>query len=126
MRKLLTASAAALALMGVTIGAAAPAEARYWGGPGYYGRGYYGHHGGGRTAAILGAGVLGLAAGAAIASNHPRYYAPSYYGGPVYYAPPPPPPPVYYDGYYARGPVCRSDWRWDGYVGQYVRVRYCD
>ena len=120
MRKLLTASAAALALAGVTIGAAAPAEARY------YGRGYYGHRGG-HSGAILGAGILGLAAGAAIASNHPRYYSPGYYGygAPVYYAPPPP-PPVYYDGYYDRGPICRSDWRWDGYIGRYVRVRYCD
>jgi hypothetical protein len=117
MRKLLTASAAALALTGVTLGAAAPADARYHGG-----RGYYGHYHGGRTAAVLGAGILGLAAGAAIASR-PYYggygYAPAYYG----------PGPAYYDGgygYYDRGPVCRTDWRWDGYARRYVRIQYCD
>ncbi|WP_116089553.1 hypothetical protein [Sphingomonas crusticola] len=125
MRKLLTASVAALALTGVTLGAAAPAEARYHGGRGYYGHGYYGHyHGGGRTAAVLGAGILGLAAGAAIADSHRGYYggygyAPAYYG----------PGPAYYDGgygYYDRGPVCRTDWRWDGYARRYVRIQYCD
>ena len=100
MRKILTATAAALALGGVTLGAAAPAEARY--------------HGGGTAVA---AGILGLAAGAAIASSGPRYY----YDEPAYYAPPPPPPGYYYDG-----PYCRSDWRWDGWARRYVRVRYCD
>jgi hypothetical protein len=118
MRKLLTASAATLALAGVTLGSAAPAEARY------YDRGhYYGHyHGGGGTA--LAAGILGLAAGAAIASDHRGYYDRGYYGyapygyAPAYYAPPP--PPGYYGGY------CRSDWRWDGWAHRYVRVRYCD
>lgn len=124
MGKLLTASATALALAGVTIGAAAPAEAR-WHGGGYYGRGYYGHgyyghyHGGGRTAAVLGAGILGLAAGAAIASR-PSY---GYYDyGPSYYAPPPP----RYGYYYDSGPYCRTDWRWDGWERRYVRVTYCD
>jgi hypothetical protein len=123
MRKLLTGSAAALALAAVTLGAAAPAQARWHGGygghGGYYSRGYYGHyHGGGRTAAVVGAGILGLAAGAAIASS-PRYYDYDY--GPSYYAPPPPPP-----GYYYGGPYCRSDWRWDGWARRYVRVSYCD
>ena len=119
MRKFLTTTAAALALGGVALGAAAPAEARWHGG--YHG-GYYRHYHGGRTAAILGAGVLGLAAGAAIASS-PRYYsAPAYYDdyGPSYYAPPPPP------GYYYGGPYCRTDWRWDGWARRYVRVSYCD
>jgi len=124
MRKFLTTTAAALALGGVALGAAAPAEARWHGGyyGGYHG-GYYRHYHGGRTAAILGAGVLGLAAGAAIASS-PRYYsAPVYYDdyGPSYYAPPPPPP-----GYYYGGPYCRTDWRWDGWARRYVRVSYCD
>ncbi len=130
MKKFLTASAGALALAGMTLGAAAPAEARYHGGGrhgGYYGgyHGYHGyHHGGGRTALALGAGVLGLAAGAAIANSHRGYgygygYAPAEYDyGPGYYAPPP--PPDYYGGY------CRSDWRWDGWARRYVRVRYCD
>jgi len=125
MRKFLSASAAALALAGVTLGAAAPAEARWHGGGyyggGYYGRGYHGYyHGGDRTAAVLGAGILGLAAGAAIASG-PRYgyYESDYAYGPSYYAP----PPDY--GYYYGGPPCRPDWRWDGWARRYVRVRYC-
>ena len=119
MRKFLTASLGALALGGLALGAAAPAEARHYYGGGW-GGGYYHHYRGDRTAAILGAGVLGLAAGAAIASG-PRYYGgPRYYDyGPSYYAPP---PPVYYD--YA--PYCRTDWRWDGWARRYVRVRYCD
>jgi hypothetical protein len=122
MRKFLTATTAALALAGVTIGAAAPAEARYHGG--YYG-GYYGHRHHGNAGAVIGAGILGLAAGAAIASDRGGYYDRGYYGGyayaPAYYAPPPPPP-----GYYYGGPVCRSDWRWDGWAHRYVRVSYCD
>lgn len=130
MRKLLTASAAALALAGLTMGAAAPAEARYHGGRGgYYGGyhgGYYGHYHGGGTA--LAAGILGLAAGAAIVSSNRGYYggggygyAPAYYGGPGYGG------GYYEDGYgYAPGPVCRTDWRWDGYARRYVRVQYCD
>jgi hypothetical protein len=119
MRKFLTVTAAALALGGVTLGAAAPAEARYHGG--YHG-GYHGHyyrHGGGGTA--VAAGILGLAAGAAIASDG-YYGGRGYYGygyGPAYYAPPPPP------GYYYGGPPCRTDWRWDGWARRYVRVNYC-
>lgn len=117
MRKFLTATTAALALAGVTLGAAAPAEARYHGGY----RGHYYH--GGHTGAVIGAGILGLAAGAAIASDN--YRGGGYYGGygyapaPVYYAPPPPP-----YGYYG-GPPCRTDWRWDGWAHRYVRVSYC-
>jgi len=114
MRKFLTATAAALALGGVTLGAAAPAEARYHGG--YYGgHGYHGHYRHGGSGAAVAAGILGLAAGAAIASSGPRYY----YDEPVYYAPPPP-------AYYYEGPYCRTDWRWDGWARRYVRVRYCD
>ena len=128
MRKLLTKTGAALALGGIALGAAVPADARhYYGGYGGYGgwRGGYHHYHGGRTAAVLGAGILGLAAGAAIASS-PRYYydsGPVYYDydyGPSYYAPPP--PPVYYD----YGPYCRTSWRWDGWAHRYIRVRYCD
>lgn len=121
MRKFLTATAAALALGGVTLGAAAPAEARYHGG--WHG-GYHGHyyrHGG--TGTALAAGIIGLGVGAAIASDRGYgYYAPGYYDyAPAYYAPPPPPPRYYYEG-----PYCRSDWRWDGWARRYVRVRYCD
>jgi len=121
MRKFLTATAAVLALGGVTLGAAAPAEARWHGGyhGGYYGHRY--HHGG--TSTALAAGIIGLGVGAAIASDR-GYYGRGYgyYDyAPAYYAPPPPPP-----GYYYGGPVCRSDWRWDGYARRYVRIQYCD
>lgn len=116
MRKLLAATAAVLALGGVTLGAAAPADARYHGG---WRGGYHGHyyrHGGGGTA--VAAGILGLAAGAAIASSNRGY---GYYDyGPTYYAPPPPP------SYYYGGPYCTTDWRWDGWARRYVPVRYCD
>lgn len=123
MRKLLSTSAAVLAIAGATLGAAAPAEARYHGGR-YYG-GYH-HHGGGRTALALGAGILGLAAGAAIVDNRRAYrsYAPAYYGGgPAYYGG----APAYYDGGYGydRGPDCRTDFRWDRYAQRYVRVESC-
>lgn len=116
MRHALTATAAALALVGTSLAAAAPAEARDWHGGwhgGYHG-GYHDHYyrGGGAGWAV-GAGLLGLAAGAALAS-------PRYYDGPAYYAPPPPPP-----GYYGYG-YCHTEWRWDGYRGNYVPVRYCD
>jgi hypothetical protein len=126
MRKILTVSAGALALAATTVAAVAPADAQRWRG-GH--RGYY--RGGDRTGVAIGAGILGLAAGAAIASSNRGYYGggygygggyyggPAYYGGPGYYAPPPP------QGYYGRG-YCRSDWRWDGWARRYVRVRYCD
>jgi len=114
MRKFLTAATAALALGGVTLGAAAPAEARYHGYHGGY-HGHYYHHGGGSA---LAAGIIGLGVGAAIASD--GYYGPRGYYGPAYYAPPPPPPAYYYGG-----PPCRTDWRWDGWAHRYVRVSYC-
>ena len=100
MNNVLTASAAALALAGVTLGAAAPAEARYHGG--YYGHGGYHHyHGGGigLGGALLGAAIIGGIAVAA--SNADR-------GPPVVYGDAPPPPR---DGYavYDRGaPVDES------------------
>jgi hypothetical protein len=51
-------------------------------------RGYYGHRGGGDDAAIaVGAGVVGLALGAALASDHhrDRYYDDGYYYDDDYY-----------------------------------------
>jgi hypothetical protein len=97
MRKMITTAAAGLALAGGMLATATPAEARR----------YYSHRGGGNDAAIaVGAGLLGLAAGAAIASR-PSYGYDYYDAGPDYYAPPPvyyyapPPPPVVYSyGYY--------------------------
>lgn len=77
----LAATLAASALSGVS-----PATAR----------GYYRHRGGDGAAIGIGAGILGLAVGAAIAGDHRRYYPPE-----RYYAPPPPPPGYYFrDGYY--------------------------
>ncbi len=64
------------------------AQARDWHHGGGYGRGGYYHRGGGNAGAAIGAGIIGLAVGAAIASGSQPYYAP-----PAYYAPP---PAVYY------------------------------
>lgn len=111
MRKVLSASAALLALAGTAL-TAAPAEARWHGGGyGYHG-GYY-RHGGGAGLAV-GAGILGLAAGAAIASR-PYYGRPYYAAAPAYgygygYYAPPPPPPAY--GYYR---PCGRWAYWHGY-----------
>ena len=133
MQKFLATAATALALVGTMVGAAAPANAqRFRGGYGFHGghgygyRGYgyrgYGYRGYGSGAAVA-AGIIGLGVGAAIASNRGYGYGygyapPAYYDyGPAYYAPP---PYAYAPGY------CRSDWRWDGYRGRYVRVRFCD
>jgi hypothetical protein len=75
----------------VALAAAAPAEAHGW------------HRGGGDDAAVaVGAGILGLAVGAAIASDSPRYYYDDYYAGPAYY----PAYPAY--GYYNSYPVYRA------------------
>jgi hypothetical protein len=111
MRKMITMATAGLALAASTLAATAPVDARPYGGRGYYGgRGHYyggrGYHHGNGAAVAVGAGLLGLAAGAAIASRPSYGY--SYYDAPAYYAPPPrvyyyapPPPPVVYDyGYY--------------------------
>jgi len=90
---------AALALSAAALMAAAPAEARPW-------RGHYSHYHGDRTGAAIGAGIIGLALGAALASPPGRSYYDydygygygyGYYPPPrrYYYAPPPPPPPPY-------------------------------
>ncbi len=106
MKKLMTGAAIALTLGGATLATATPASAQHWrGGYGYHGG--YGYGGG----AVLGAGLLGLAVGAAVAGPH--YYGyppPGYYAGPAYYG--------YYGG-------CHSHWRWDPYAGRYVLVGRC-
>jgi hypothetical protein len=102
---------AATAALGM-IAAATPAQAHEWGERG---------HGGGAGIAIA-AGILGLAAGAAIASDHDRYERPVRY----YYAPPPvayaPVATCYdaypgYDGYcYPATYYTNLGWGWrDGY-----------
>src|SRR5579859_7247538 len=93
MRKALTAALAALTLGGaVSATAVTSAEARP-----YYGGHYYGHRGNGAGLAV--AGIAGLALGAAIASDHPRYYR----------------------GYY--GTCYTTRWVWDPYYGRRVPVR---
>ena len=88
---------AALALSAAALMAAAPAEARPW-------RGHYSHYHGDRTGVAIGAGIIGLALGVALASQPGRSYYDDgygygygYYPPPrrYYYAPPPPPPPPY-------------------------------
>ena len=122
MRKALTAAMAAITLGGAVCAAAVPAEARPHGGGyygGYGGYGGYRHHGNGGAA--LAAGVVGLALGAAIASDHGYYdrgyygnYGPGYgyYGGPAYA----------YD--YPAYRTCETRrWVWDPYIGRRVPVR---
>jgi hypothetical protein len=112
MRKILTAGLAALTLGGSVAATAVPADAAGWhGGGGFHGGG--GHwRGGGGWGWGVGAGLLGLAAGAAIADSYHPYYG-GYYGGPGYY-----PGPGYY-GYGYAGCVGRHR-VWDPYVGGYV------
>lgn len=120
MKKILTGLLAATTLGGAALATATPAAAQYYRG------GYYGHRGGGNAAAIgLGAGLLGLAVGASLASPH--YYSRPYYSYPSYgpgYGYGYYPAPAYSYGYYAR-PACRSHWRFDPYIGRNVLVERC-
>jgi hypothetical protein len=86
----------------------------------------------GNAGAAVGAGILGFALGATIASAHHNYapygydYGPGYYGrsydGSGYYG-------RSYDGsgYYGRAydDTCRSSWHWSPYYGRYVRTVRC-
>ena len=99
MKKLVTGALAALTLGGAVLGAAAPASAEPW---------HHGYYRGVGPGVAVGAGLLGLAVGAAIA-DRPHYV----------YAPPPPPPRYYYYG------GCRTSWRWDPWAYRYVPVQYC-
>jgi hypothetical protein len=119
MRKAITAGIAALTLGGAVMGAAVPASAQ-----GYH-HGYYGHGGGWRggngAGVAVAAGLLGLAAGAAIASDHPRYYNERpYYGGGYYEG------GYYGSGGYGYGSCVSHRRMWDPYMGGYVvrSVRY--
>ena len=108
MRKTLAAALAALTAGGAMAATVLPttADARPYGH-------YYGHRGNGGAA--VAAGIAGLAIGAAIASDHPRYY--SYGYGPAYYDYGPGP---YYGGYY--GTCVTRHWVWDPYLGRHVLV----
>ena len=116
MRKTLTAAMAAMTLGGALIATAAPAQARDWD-RGWHGGGRYYRHD--RGDAALAAGVVGLALGAALASNGHSYYGHSYYYDRPYYR------GGYYDGYYAPPyRVCETErWVWDPYIGHRVPVR---
>ncbi len=117
MRKSLAAAMAALTFGGAIAATAAPAQARPHG---YYNGGYYNHHRGGNTGAAVAAGVVGLALGAAIASNN-RPYNNGYYSRGYAYD------PYYGDRYYAPRYVERtcesSRWVWDPYIRERVLVR---
>ena len=134
MTKALTAAMAAITLGGAVLATAAPAEAQYYRG-GYYGGGDYdggGHrrHGNNDGAAIA-AGVIGLALGAALASNHNGYSGRSYSNRSYY---------DHYDndrGYYGRQAYSYDNgydyppyqtcvttrWIWDPYIGRRVAVQ---
>jgi len=103
-----------VALGATTLGlAAAPAQAQRWHG-GYH---HY-HHGDAAGAALLG-GIVGLGVGAAIASDHDRYYDRGYYAPPPYYG------DDYYGYRYDYRPRCYVQSRWDPYYGRPVPVRVC-
>ena len=108
MMKLITGAVAAATLGGAAL-AGTGAQAQGWRG------GYGGYHRGYGNGALVGVGLLGLAAGVAIA-DRPHYG----YGGGYGYA------PAYYDGggygYYGG---CRTAWRYDPYIGRDVPVRHC-
>ena len=98
-KKLAAGALAALTLAGGAAATATPAAAQPWRGGGY-------HHSGWGPGAAIGAGLVGLAVGAAIA-DHPHYaygYGPDY--GPGGYG-------------------CRTAVRWNPYWGHYERVRAC-
>ena len=136
MRKALTAAMAAITLGGAVLGTAAPAQAQYYGG-GYYGGGDYRRHSN-NDGATIAAGVIGLALGAALASNHNSYsgraysgrgyYDRSYYDGSYndrgYYG-----RPAYgygngYDYEYPSYQTCvTTRWVWDPYIGRRVAVQ---
>jgi hypothetical protein len=124
MKKLIAGALTALTLttslsMGVTA-----AQADDWHGRGHYrGEGEYRGHRGPDAGALVGAGILGLAVGAAIAGHrdhHRSYDGPA----PVYYRAP---PPAYYNGpdYYGYADECRVYYRWDPYWGRYVEIERC-
>ena len=101
MRNLIRKSALGLALASMTALTAAPADAQYYR--------HYRHHHDDDAAWAIGAGIVGLGVGAAIASStRNRYYGNGY------------------DRYYRRGYArCASHWVWDDYYREWIRVRGC-
>jgi hypothetical protein len=132
MRSLIGKSIAGLALASTVALTAAPADAQR----------YRRHHHDDDAAWAIGAGIIGLGVGAAIASSNRRdgyygsgyydrgyydrgYYGRGYYDGGYYAA------PYYRGGYYAGGygrgygRHCVTRRVWDRYYGGWTRVRYC-
>lgn len=139
MRKVLTVAMAAMTLGGTVLATAAPAEAQsYYGGDGRYYGGGYEHRSRDNSGVAVAAGVIGLALGAAIASNHNgysnsydsrsyynrSYYNRSYYnqsydgGGYGYYN-----APAYAYEYPAYQTCATTRWVWDPYIGRQVAMR---
>jgi len=139
MRKIITAALAALTFGGAVLATAAPAAARPYGdwnrgGWNHGGYRYYGHHHHGNDAGVaIAAGVVGLALGAALASDsgHRGYYSNGYYSNGYYgrsYS-----PGYYYNGGYYNGGygyydegyrICESSRLvWDPYIRRRVEVR---
>jgi hypothetical protein len=116
MRKILTAAAAALTCAASLGATATTADAAPWHGGGFHGgnSSWHGGNRGGRGFGYLGAGLAGLAIGAAIA-NRPYYGG---YGYPGY--------SNYGPGYYGDEQCVGTRRVWDPYVGGYVlrRVYY--
>jgi hypothetical protein len=110
----------ALTFGGAIAATATPAQAQR----GYYNGGYYGHHHSNDAGVAVAAGVVGLALGAAIASNNRPY---AYNNG--YYAHSYGNSPYYGDQYYYAQPryvyrTCESArWVWDPYIQDQVLVR---
>ena len=115
-----------VAMTASTLAVAAPAEAQRYDGRGGYHDGYRGgYRGGDRTGLAIGAGILGLAVGAAIASNNNNRYYDRGYRGEYYEG------PVYRDTYYYDAPryrdyrSCWSERVWDEYRGGWGRIQRC-
>ena len=120
MKQLITGALTALTLATALSAGTTAAQADDWHGRGY-GRGSYDHGRGPGVGAVVGAGILGLAVGAAVAGRDRHHYdGPP----PVYYRAP---PPAYYSGddYYGYADACRVYWRWDPYWRRYVEVERC-
>ena len=114
MRSLIGKCIAGVALASTVALTAAPADAQYY-------RHNYRHHHDDDAAWAIGAGIVGLGVGAAIASsNRSRYYGNGYYNNGYYDR------GYYNDGYYRRGYArCAPHWVWDDYSGRWFRVRGC-
>jgi hypothetical protein len=113
-----------LGVAATLVATASPADAQYR----RYNRGYRHDN----TGVAIGAGILGLGIGAAIASSNRGYYggygnygygySQPYYGGYSSYD-------SYYDPYYGNGYGygyrCTTHRQWDPYWRRWVRIRTC-